>query len=139
MALVYDGMPCSLCGMPIDNVEDCFTTTMVGLQPPLSQLDDVAAHHACVDAWEHKAAFVEAYNARWKEREFAIDEDGHVKWVGRRPSLLPWWLVLLLPFLMPVLLIDYLGRAFRRVQARRRNRQTFAPLPGPPPGTGGGG
>jgi hypothetical protein len=105
MALVDDGMPCAICGKPIDDVSTCFTTTMVGLQLPLSRLDDSAAHPECVDAWEHKTEFVEAYNARWKERQFEIDDAGHVKWVGRERPLIPWWMWLLMPLLLPVSLI----------------------------------
>lgn len=105
MALVDDGMPCAICGKPIDDGSTCFTTTMVGLAPPLSRLDDSVAHPECVDAWEHKAEFVAAYNARWKERQFEIDDAGHVKWVCRERPLISWWMWLLMPLLLPVWLI----------------------------------
>ncbi len=80
MALVYNGMRCPLCGEPIDleNVAELFATTMVGLEEPLSSLDDAAAHSRCVDAWPLKGEFVEAYNAKWGKRRLAIDRRGHV-------------------------------------------------------------
>ena len=92
MALIDENGRCTLCGELLGDASDWIATTMVGLQPPLSRMDDSAAHHECLKKWDHKHAFVEAYNSRCGETELLIDEEGIVRNSQPESSLLAWYL-----------------------------------------------
>jgi hypothetical protein len=65
MALVWDGMPCGLCGEPLDP-SDCFVTThFLDIEHPLSAYSDAALHWECFDAWPERLTFSEAYFSWW--------------------------------------------------------------------------
>ena len=98
MALFDPGMPCSLCGKPLNTDDDLFATTFVGLDSPYNVLDDSVAHQECVDNWGLKEAFVAEYNAAWRKPRVRIDKSGHVVWIpdGRLTDH-PVFLFLMLP------------------------------------------
>ena len=50
MALVREGMPCALCGEPLDR-SDCFATThSLDSEHPLQAYSDAALHWECFDS-----------------------------------------------------------------------------------------
>lgn len=79
MALTYDGMPCSLCGKPIDDAsQNIFAMTMWGIEDlRFAHLDDNACHQSCIDNWKHRDAFIDFHNRELKD-ELYIDKHGHV-------------------------------------------------------------
>src|SRR5262245_7026229 len=62
MALVWDGMPCALCGETLDTSGPFFATTAF-LDPdhPLFSYSDAAMHWECYERWPHQAEFASAY------------------------------------------------------------------------------
>ena len=79
MALTYDGMPCSLCGKPINGAsKNIFAMPMWGIEDPrFAHLDDRACHQFCIDSWKQRDAFIDYYNRELKD-ELVIDKNGHV-------------------------------------------------------------
>jgi hypothetical protein len=65
MALVYDNMPCALCGEPL-NIDGPFVATTHFIEDesdPLYCYSDAAMHCSCFREWERREEFVEKYNA----------------------------------------------------------------------------
>ena len=93
MALIEPGMPCSLCGKPIDNPDvDTFCTTAwakLHCHPQFSLLNDAAVHQSCIDAWAQRDAFITFYNSEIEDRLF-VDQHDHVIY-RRRFSLADEW------------------------------------------------
>lgn len=102
MALIDNDLRCTLCGDLLGDSSDWLSTTMVGLRPPLSQMDDSAAHHDCLNTWEHKHTFVAAYNSQWPDPELLIDEDGFVRYIRPDRPLIAWYEWLAMPVLLPL-------------------------------------
>ena len=86
MALVNNGMPCAICGEPIEDVsKDIFALTFYGIRDRrFARLDDSACHQACIDNWHLRDEFISFYNKQCCN-EIRIDRQGHV---GYRFS---WW------------------------------------------------
>jgi hypothetical protein len=102
MALIDDDSCCTLCGELLGDSSNWIATTMAGLRPPLSRMDDSAAHHSCLRDWEHKCDFVDAYNLRCGKPELIIADDGHVRYIRLDPPLIAWYEWLAMPVLLPV-------------------------------------
>jgi len=69
VALVWDGMPCALCGEPLDP-DDCFATThFLDRSHPLEPYSDAAMHWACYDEWPSRPEFSRAYFDAWVEQQ----------------------------------------------------------------------
>ena len=79
MALTWDGMPCAICGAPIqDTSESVFALTMWGITDPrFARLDDAAMHQACIDNWPLRDEFVAFYNHTCRD-ELRINRRGNV-------------------------------------------------------------
>ena len=102
MALIDDDSRCTLCGELLGDPRDWLATTMVGLRPPLSRMDDTAAHHDCLMNWEHKHEFVDAYNSRWRQPALTIADDGRVRYIRPDRSIVAWYEWLAMPILLPL-------------------------------------
>jgi hypothetical protein len=67
MSLFVPGCPCPLCGSPVDLDDDYIGFTFLGsYDANVSILDDGVAHRQCLNNWEHRDAFVAAWNAEAK-------------------------------------------------------------------------
>src|SRR5215208_2156833 len=64
MALIYEGIKCSLCDSVIDlNGQYVATTHFIQDQnDPLWRHSDAAMHYSCFQNWEHRGVFVAKYN-----------------------------------------------------------------------------
>lgn len=66
MALIHYGFtPCALCGEVLAEHDDVVATSHFIGDPdhPLFPYSDAAMHRACFLRWEHRAAFIQAYNS----------------------------------------------------------------------------
>ena len=83
MAMIYDGMPCPLCGRDLLDGQPFEAFAMLGIDDPaVADLDDGAAHAACLRAWPLRDRFVAGYNAAagrcgWGDR-LAVSATGEV-------------------------------------------------------------
>jgi hypothetical protein len=70
MALIYSGMPCAICGEPLDiHGPRVATTHFIGDETdPLWRFSDTAMHYSCFQEWKHREEFVKKYNDSVKER-----------------------------------------------------------------------
>jgi hypothetical protein len=119
MALIDDNSCCSLCGGLLGDSSNWLATTMVGLQPPLSRMVDCAAHHACLAQWEHKRAFVQAYNSALCQSELIVSDDGSVRHTRLDRPLIAWHQWLAMTVLLPASLV-YNGVAWVTGSFRRQ-------------------
>jgi hypothetical protein len=81
MALFDPGFtPCALCGEVLANDDDMVGTTHFIGDPdhPLFPYSDSMMHRACFIKWEHRAAFVAAYNAEMG-RDHHMRVDGTIR------------------------------------------------------------
>src|SRR5688572_14552892 len=71
MALIFSGKSkCPLCGLVLQEGEDLIATShFIGDKAdPLWSYSDAGIHRSCFLSWEHRAAFVERYNATAGQR-----------------------------------------------------------------------
>ena len=89
MALFDPGFtPCALCGKVLAEDDDLVGTThfISDRDHPLFPYSDSLMHRACFLKWEHRAAFVAAYNAE-KGHVHRMRSDGTIRdrflfWIG---------------------------------------------------------
>ena len=87
MALVWDGMPCAICGEPIADTssDDMFALTMWGIADArFVGVDDAAMHQACIDAWDLRDEFVAYFNEHCSN-ELRVNRNGSVAYRSK------WW------------------------------------------------
>ena len=87
MALVWDGMPCAICGKPIADTssDDMFALTMWGIADPrFVGVDDAAMHQACIDGWHLRDEFVAYFNEHCSN-ELRVNRNGSVVYRSK------WW------------------------------------------------
>lgn len=88
VAMIYPGMPCPLCGRDLLDGEPFEAFPMLGIgDPAVADLDDGAAHEACLRAWPLLGRFVAGYNAAaercgWGDR-LAVGAGGEVVRLAR--------------------------------------------------------
>jgi hypothetical protein len=90
MALFDPGCPCPLCGSPININDDHIGFTYLGsYDHNVSLLDDGVVHRQCLSKWEHRNAFVEAWNGEaeacvGQEHLLEITPGGEVRYKSER-------------------------------------------------------
>ncbi|KLU03477.1 hypothetical protein RISK_004481 [Rhodopirellula islandica] len=87
MALVWDGMPCAICGEPIADTSsgDMFALTMWGIADPrFVRVDDAAMHQSCIDGWDLRDEFVAYFNEHCSN-ELRVNRSGRVVYRSK------WW------------------------------------------------
>ncbi len=90
MALVWDGVPCAICGEPIadtsnDSDGDVFALTMWGITDPrFVGIDDAGMHQACIDNWHVRDEFLAYFNEHCSN-ELRVNRSGRVVYCSR------WW------------------------------------------------
>jgi hypothetical protein len=83
VAMLYDGMLCPLCGRELFDGQPFEVFAMLGIEDAAAaDLDDGAAHAACLRGWSLRDRFVAGYNAAaqrcgWGER-LAVSAAGAV-------------------------------------------------------------
>jgi len=64
MALIYEGIQCSICGKVIADLNHIVATThFIGDESdPLWRFSDSGMHPECFANWDHREAFIDRYN-----------------------------------------------------------------------------
>ena len=72
--IIWNQTKCVICGAIVEEEDDIVTTThfISSKEDPLWRYSDSCMHKRCFLAWEHRAAFVEKYNA--VARNFTFDD-----------------------------------------------------------------
>lgn len=64
MALVFEGMPCAICGHALDLYVRFVSTShfIADEGDPLWRYSDAAMHSECFETWKHRSEFIDKYN-----------------------------------------------------------------------------
>ena len=98
MALFMPGRTkCPLCGSVVSQSDDHIGFTYLGSTDPLIRpLDDAVVHRSCLNGWEHRDAFVQAWNRAaaatrlGRDHRLTVDRAGSVRYT-RDYHKKPWW------------------------------------------------
>lgn len=90
MSMVWEGMCCPLCNLPIDiDAKDFIAFPYVGLENTrYAALDDAAVHNICIKDWMKRDQFIRLFNEAMANSpnplpgRLEVIRNGEVSWVN---------------------------------------------------------